>query len=148
MKQINKWQAEDGSEWTTREKCAKRDAMIDDVDVAMCALKPHPSDSGWEGYVQHTPDTVMACKRRLFNIANQEGVLKWWIDKQKKDYGKTDKSLIEECHASWFCRMLDGTHMPLDRAYSRLHCIDEQLREWEQPYFAVNQGSGKNICVG
>jgi hypothetical protein len=75
-------------------------------------------------------------REQLFAIANQDGVLKWWIDDQKKK-GQTDAELIA-CHPSWFCRMLDGGHAPLDRAYNRLCCIDEQNREWNQPYFAMN----------
>lgn len=27
------------------------------------------------------------------------------------------------------------------------NCIDEQFREWGQPYFAVNPDKGKQICI-
>ena len=148
MEQITKWKANDGSEWDSQEKCIARGRMIEDVDRAMAVLKPHPTDLNWEGYVQHDQKTLLECKRALFKISNQEGVLKWWIDKQKVEHGKTEKDLIESCHPSHFCRMLDGGNRPLDRGYSRLCCIDENLREWNQPFFALNPEKGKDLCVG
>ena len=148
MIEIVKWKANDGSEWGSQENCIARERMIEDVDRVMALLKPHPTELNWEGYVQHDLSSILECKHALFKIANQEGVLKWWIDEQKTKYGKTEKELIEDVHVSWFCRMLDGGNRPLDLGYTRLYCIDEKLREWNQPYFAMNPGKGIDRCVG
>jgi hypothetical protein len=148
MKKITKYRANDGSEWDTYKDALVREHMIDFVDSAMAKLKTTPGDSNWEGYVQHDKNTIFQCKKELFEIANQEGVLKWWIDSQINEHGKTVNELIEACHPSWFGRMLDGGHAPLSVAYRRLMCIDDLYREWNQPYYAINPGSGKEECVG
>lgn len=148
MKTITKYKADDGSEWDSAEKCVAREQMIVGVEKAMAVLKPHPTNLNWDGYVQHDQETLLECKRSLFKISNQKGVLKWWIDKQKVEHGKTEKDLIEDCHPSYFLRMLDGGNRPICSGYSRLAAIDENLREWNQPYFALNPGTGICRCVG
>jgi hypothetical protein len=122
--------------------------MITEVNRAMSLLKETPKECNWKGYVQQNATAVIRCKEMLFAIANQEGVLKWWIDRQKQDHGRSDFDLIHTTHASWFGRMLDGGHDPLGRAYSRLCSIDDQNREWNQPYFALNPSEGVPVCVG
>jgi hypothetical protein len=129
-------------------EAAVRENMIGAVAGAINTLKNRPSDPNFEGYIQQDEEQVMECKKLLFSIANTEGVLKWWIDKQIKNRGKTNCDLIKNCHPSWFGRMLDGGHQPLNQAYHRLCCLDDKFREWNQPYFAMNPGTGKRVCVG
>lgn len=148
MQTITKYRALDGSEWNTAADCIARDNLVAEVKLAMSVLKPTPTDMNWGGYVQQKPVDVRYCKEKLYEIANQEGILRSWIDRQKNEYGKTDKDLIEDTHPSWFGRMLDGGHRPLANAYSRLCCIDSEFREWEQPYYANNPGEGKLVQVG
>lgn len=148
MRAITQYQADDGSKWDSRSKCLARDEMISEVVQATLFLKPVPLTCGWNGYVQHSRDSILSYKRALYKIANREGVLKYAIDMQKNDHGKTDELLITQAHSSWFERFLDGDHGPLSRAYGRLSRIDEQDREWNQPYFAMNPGTGEDICVG
>jgi hypothetical protein len=138
MKKVTRYEAKDGSEWKTAEEAGFRDGLVGLCDVALSELKPTPKDCNWEGYVQQDADALFRTREKLFVIANQDGVLKWWIDSQKSDHGKTDYQLTHETHPSWFGRMLDGEHGPLDRAYWRMCCIDGQGREWNQPYFAKN----------
>lgn len=148
MKQVVKYVADDGSEWFSEDKCIGRDMMIAEVDRAMSGLKPRPQNGGFEGYIQHDRESVLKCKRMLFAIANRDGILKWWIDRQKNEHGASDESLVEQCHPSWFGRMLDGNHGPLEHAYGRLCAIDNEFREWNQAYFAANPGTGKMVCIG
>lgn len=142
MQIITKYKAKDGSEWDSELAATTREQLIDEVDKAMQPLGSTPREvSGeinTEGYVQQTKEVVLACKASLFDIANRPEILKTWIDRQKNENGKTDKSLIGEVHPSWFGRMLDGDCAPLGDAYQRLCCIDEQYREWNQGYFAKN----------
>lgn len=147
MKAITKYQAIDGSEWNSPEKAEARDRLVDSVNKIMAMLKPTPEKLNWDGYVQQNAATIAGVKERLYSLANVEGVLKWWIDSQKQGHGKTDYDLIHLCHPSWFCRMLDGDHGPLDRAYHRLCCIDVSGREWNQPFCANNPPS-PSVCVG
>jgi hypothetical protein len=137
MKTKIKFVANDGSEWDDENSAHFREDMVASVDAALSLLKPVPNDCNWKGYVQQDADAVRKVKTMLFNIANQKGVLKWWIDSQKREHGQTEAELID-AHPSWFGRMLDGSHRPLERAYGRLCCIDDQDREWNQPYFVTH----------
>lgn len=148
MKVETRFVANDGSEWKEEIQCLLRDRMISEVNEAMMELKPTPTECNWKGFIQQDPRAVLRCKSRLYDIANKEGVLKWWIDGQKQNHGKTDKDLIVDTHPSWFGRMLDGGHAPLSNAYSRLCAIDSGCREWNQPYYAANPGTGEPVCVG
>ena len=148
MKTITKYVADDGSEWGDEFAAKNRESLVLAVRDAMTFLKPTPNDLNWEGYVQQTPTLVLQCKCNLFAIANQDGILKCWIDRQKNDHGKTEEDLIVDCHPSWFGRILDGSCRPLETAYGRLCCIDEKCREWNQPYFALNPSKGRDVCVG
>ena len=107
------------------------------VGYAMALLKPTPLKSNWSGYLQQNHDAVLNCKRGLFLIANTKGILASWIADQIT-HGKTVEQLISETHPSWFGRMLDGGHRPLERAYGRLCCIDDLSREWNQPYYVAH----------
>jgi len=137
MEIITKYRANDGSEWDSEVKAAKRELLIAEVNAVMSLLPPVPTEPNWKGYIRHDKQTIRTVRQGLFFIDNREGILKWWYDQQKTDHGKTDKDFLE-CHPSWQCRMLDGSHRPLERAYGRLCCIDEYGREWNQPYFARN----------
>jgi hypothetical protein len=148
MEKVIRYKANDGSEWDSAGPCEARDEMIREVDAAMKLLKPTPNDCNWKGYVQQSEAAVTQCKELLYAIANREGVLKWWIDGQKREHGKTDSDFIYRVHASWFGRMLDGGHEPLGSAYGRLCSIDDKFREWNQPYYASHPEQGEMICVG
>jgi hypothetical protein len=134
VKQITKYQANDGSEWDTEDGAIQRDQMIEEVDRIMEPLGKRPTGHG--EFVQRDLRTVTIITAALFEIADRDGVLKWWIDGQRKAHGRTTRQLIHYTHPSWFLRMLDGNHDPLERAYGRLCCIDKRGREWDQPYFA------------
>lgn len=147
MEIVTRFKANDGSEWNTETECRAQDAMIVEVAAALAQLKPTPTDCNWDGYVQQNSAAVTRCKEMLYKIANRDGVLKWWLDSQKKNHNKTDADLIR-CHPSYFGRMLDGGHAPLSKAYIRLCCIDDAQREWNQPFYAINPDKGVMKCVG
>lgn len=134
MKQITKYEAIDGSQWDTEAEAIDRDRMVEDVNRIMAPLGERPTAHG--KFVQRDADTILVIKAALFEIADREGVLKWWLDGQRKDHGRTNLQLIRDTHPSWFGRMLDGGHEPLSNAYHRLCCIDKRHRESDQPYFA------------
>ena len=146
MKTVTRYVSDDGIEWQDQQSAETRDKMVADVADAMSELKQTPGTGNWEGYVQQSAAAVQRCREKLFEIANVEGVLKWWIASQKADHGKTDADIIA-FHPSWMGRVLDGQG-PLSAAYSRLCAIDRQHREWDQPYYAQNPGEGKDVCVG
>jgi hypothetical protein len=147
MQVVTRYVANDGSEWQDAESCTARDLLLAEVACAMVGLKDTPKECNWNGYVQQDPKVVRQCKWSLFQIANRDGMLKRWIDHQKTMHGMTDEKFLTEVHPSWFVRMSDGCG-PLEKAYSRLCNIDSEFREWNQPHYAMNPGSGEMVCVG
>lgn len=144
---IQKWKASDNSEWNSEADADARDEMIRSVNDAMSPLGPRDSrvERG-DGYFQHSEVALTRAKLALYEIA-KAGPLKWLIDDQINIHGKTDADMALRVHVSWFGRMLDGGCDPLERAYARLYCIDDQFREWQQPYYAINPGTGKQVRV-
>lgn len=150
IKTISKYVADDGSEWNEVSKAAFRNALIASVNMAMDNLKVRPDNiefANGHGYVQQDAESIKRCKQVLFEIANQDGVLKWWIDGQKEKFGSTDESFLTT-DPGWFGRMLDGSHAPLSRAYARFGCIDSQNREWGQPFYANHPEEAEVMEVG
>jgi hypothetical protein len=144
------WKATDGSQWKDEEAARKRDALCADVAEALLPLGAKPDGTDFAnggGFVQHTEAQVRRVRRELYSIANVKGILKWWFDSQREDHAQTEEALKMGIHPSWYRRMLDGAHAPLDRAYGRLNCIDGQFREWGQPYYADHPDEAKQVCL-
>lgn len=146
-KQISKWVANDGYEFTSQAAAEERDRLLVAVELAMRPLGPrYEFKCSGTGYVQHSAQAVEQAKLGLYELARKP--LKWWIDAQKEKHGKTDTELALHVHVSWHCRMLDGSCPPVERAYCRIMCLDEQHREWDQPFFAANPDKRRDeTCV-
>ena len=137
MKAIIKYQANDGSEWESEDKALEReDLLIMIEDITKACLKPTPRDGNWVGYVQQHPAAVLDYKHTLMRIAKQEGV-----------YGKcagceciwdADPKGIRHSGGIANRYIDDGGSEPLRRAWQRLSCMDENYREYNQPYYAIN----------
>lgn len=140
--------ANDGSEWKTEEEALLRDSMFSRVENIMASLKPVPKDGNFEGYVQQYPSTIEEVKRRLLLVVLDSSWLAKDIRSCMAEKGWSQEEFTRNVHAAWFCRMLDGTRCPLSNAYYRLYRIDDQGREWNQPYFALNPGKGVQECIG
>lgn len=139
MEQVIKYKANDGSEWTTAEKARERDVLFAACEAAMGELKHVPSDMRCGWYVQQDLEALRRTKQRLFDIANtSKGILKRWIDQQMQNHSKTEYQMVHEVHVSLYSQMLDEDDGPLCSAYHRLRCIDDQCREWNQPYYVDN----------
>ncbi len=142
---IQKWQAIDGSEWITADEAVARETLLHSVAVALASLGERDKRlENNEGYIQHSEYAVRAAKLAVHEIA-KAGALKWWFDEQREKHGKSDEDLALRVHVSWQMRMLDGDCEPLNRAYFRLSTIDDQFREWQQPYYANNPDEGKQV---
>jgi len=140
------WEADDGSRWDDAAAARKRDDLIKEVDAAMRPLGKRHRGKGCDfenggGYVQHKPSAVAEARANL--LVPTRRVLAWWFEDQMKRF-KKDPSGADP---SWFCRMLDGGHAPLDRAWSRLMCIDAKGREWGQPYYATHPDAATQVEI-
>jgi hypothetical protein len=138
---IQKWIANDGSEWRSEREALKRDELLQAVDVALQPLGPRIENS--REYRQHSPATVRVVRLALYVLVKP--YLQWAIDAQKEK-GWSDERIAMEGSYGWFGRMLDSSCAPLELAYGRIGCIDESNREWQQPYYASNPPKDA-VCI-
>jgi hypothetical protein len=143
MKTISKFVADDGVEFFQREECEKYEALTARIALVMSAFPAKPKDDGCNfanghGYFQHEAATFYRVREALLLIA-KEVTPHRWID---------DCIADKNAHPSYVSRILgDYACRPLSDAWYRFNCIDSQLREWGQPYFAMNPKDGKLICL-
>jgi hypothetical protein len=133
MKTIKKFQADDGTEFTKESDCIAHEALCAEIDEIMRKLPNRPDDSGCKfsngyGFLQHDPKTFWAVRDELLRIGNRLIPHKWF------DQALEDRT----AHPSWVGRLIGESSRPLDRAWSRIMCVDSNLREWGQPFYANN----------
>ena len=141
MKIITKYQAVDGSEWPSETKATQRDSLCSKVTAVMEPLgETHPGVKAGKGWFQHDPEVVLTARDGVLDICREE--------KLHEDYpvfmypGRL-------CHPfSAVGRILSDIGGPLDQAWYRFMCIDEQGREHPQPYFVLTGAASLHVCVG
>lgn len=124
-KQVTVFVAEDGTEFTDREKCAAYERDSANIARMLKPLGARPTSvyfANGEGYIQHDRDTVTAVHRDLMRHFADTG------------YG-----------FGFLGRYLSDNDSPYYVVWSRLSCIDELGREWGQPYYALNPHKGKQV---
>lgn len=133
MQRIQKFKADDGAEFPTEAECLEYEALCAEIAEVMATLPKRPDDDGCRfsnghGYLQHTPEKFWPVRDALLRIGNRLMPHKWF------EQALADKTV----HASWCGRLIDETSSPLMRAWYRVMCVDKELREWGQPYYADN----------
>lgn len=131
MEQIIKWRARDGVEFSSIDECATYEVLCDNVEKALADLPSEPLAHGTCRAINS--DIVIKFQReivRLFRIAvpylaDDKHTL--WAFTATRPAGQT---LIG--------RYIDDVApAPIRRAWFRVMCIDQQFREWSQPYYAI-----------
>ena len=105
---IQKFRADDGTEFNTEAECDSHEALCADVATILATLNPRPNNSGFNnggGYVQQSAESFGAAHAALLIVAN---------------------------------RCINGHPRPevVSKAWLRIMCTDKNFREWGQPYFA------------
>lgn len=146
MRPVTQYEASDGSIWHTESDALFRDTLCEKVKKAMTPLGdrpelPHCGFENGDGYYQHAQSEVRRAKENLLALVKEYG---WeWEGLKNAKCPQIDVG------ADWFARILDGCQqVPLTRAYGRLMCIDNQGREWGQPYFTSHPDEAKQVCLG
>lgn len=127
MKAIIQYQSDDGHIFNTEAEALAQEVLCRQIALATLPLGPRcdlPGFSSGCGYLQHDPQAVKVCEsvfRRLVPCDD-----------------KTPISAIGRFH-------LDGETArtrALHKLYWRLSCIDDQSREWGQPFYAMHPEEG------
>lgn len=131
MKQITKFQASDGAEFSTEKNCNDYENIIREVKRIMKPLGPLPKDkscnfANGRGYIPHDPELVERLKKELV------------------EYGRKVLHIDGDVSYGQFGRYADDSGVsPLYRAWSRLANCDKRGREWGQQFYANNPNEGK-----
>ncbi len=142
MKQITKYQAVDGSEWTVKDDAEKRDALCEKVARVMSTLEDPPQGvKDGKGWFQHSLEAVNQAKDAIMEICRQEGFA---------EHFPAFNNPGRDCHPlSVIGRILNDYGGPLDKAWARFARIDGQGREHQQPFYAYTNGPlPEHVCVG
>jgi hypothetical protein len=141
METIQKFKAIDDCEFTNKDECIKYELLIEIVDSIMNTLPKKPdscSFSNGSGYLQHDKTILRNAKINLLTIC-KEYIDHDWIQQTIDD---------ENVHPSYVGRLLgDYGIKPLNKAWYRFQCIDSNLREWGQPYYASNPNEAEQVCL-
>ena len=124
MKIIEKYVANDGTEFRNGKDALHRDELLNSISSIEKLLPTRPDDANFangHGYIQHKYETIEKVKGFLYELCLIES-----------------PSLSEYNFDSYgFVRSLDDSSSPLYKLYYRIvMCVDDQLREYGQPYFA------------
>lgn len=148
MKQIAKWKADDGAEFNDEAACAAYESLCAEVAGVMARLPPRPDDAGCRfsnghGYLKHDPVVWLGVQRDIARIGR--------------------RSFTDECATRHFNFVIDGDKplghtmigrfiddgcpRPVYRAWSRLMCVDQEYREWGQPYYALHPDQAEHVAL-
>ena len=139
MMPVTRFRANDGSEHQTPEAAKERDAVVAAIHEVEAPLGQRLDDCKFTnggGYVQHDPKAVRQVTVNLLRLAVIE-MPRWAADRPEMFNAATFRP------GGFLGRLLDDSRSPLYRLYCRLWCIDEQNREWGQPYYAANPSAAK-----
>ena len=136
MQIVTKYRAIDGSEWDTADQAMDRDNLCAAVADAIAELGEPLSSAffGGGGYRQHDLATVLSAKQRIVRLA-----------KIHTGHGVFDHPAADIHPFSIAGQILDDVGGPLRKAWRRFMCIDDQGREWGQPYFGLHPTEGQQI---
>jgi hypothetical protein len=146
MKTITKYETEDGSIFSDPDKAQNYEYLCANLMLAARDhLKELPTGSdrmeflNGGGYLQHEPALVQSYREAVCDAAldffQKGGACEQWFKEVRE--GKR--------HISHVGRLVDDSgEKCLKNAIHRLMCIDPNWREWGQPYYAMNPGTGKD----
>ncbi len=137
---ITKYLTDDGSEFSSYREAKQHESLTQELAVVMKPLGKRPDSLDFlsgKGYKQHLAEDFLNVQRALVAIAAR--TIEW--------FAKYDAAEIHQ--DSQAGRILDE-HGPdcVSNAWARLRCIDDQCREWGQPYYANHPEKGEQIEVG
>lgn len=145
MKYVVQYQANDGSLFDSYEKATERDQeLIVIEEITKACLKPVPKECNWKGYVQQHGPAVLDYKRTLMRIARTHA---FGVSKECDCIWDMDPSVV---HARGIAgRYIDDSgHVLLNRAWHRLMCMDEDFREYNQPFYVTHKSEAGEVCRG
>ncbi len=125
MKEITKYQSNDGIEFSTVEECREHENLCDEIEAVMSVLPTGDTEvvNGCD-YIQHNISDFMSVREQILKIAHRY-TDNFWIHKSiEKDnvHPGHAKKIIDEC-----------CPVPIRNAWYRIYCTDKNLKEYPIP---------------
>lgn len=140
MEVITRYKAYDGVEFTDEKLCHEHERNCDTASNIMVSMPEKPDDCGFSnggGYLQHDKDLLLKIRNEFLGFAKRYTGHKWIQETIDKGF---------DVHSSYAGRILDEcTPQSINRHWHRFMCIDDQGREWGQPYYANNPDKGDQV---
>ena len=141
MEEIRMFRASDGTLFSAKEECAGYEKIATEIDRIMSVLPKEPRDgkchfANGGGYIQLDWRDLKYVVVNLAYTYLQQNPDSRWHDM----LSGTPTEL-------WRHRQAIARSMQDSQFYSpwyRLMCVDENYRQWGQPYYASNPGTGDN----
>lgn len=134
MKQVVRYQSDDGTIWLTEGEALKRDSLRAKIKEGLSWLKSC-NESSFEGYYQQSLLQVSKVRILAIELSREEYKSDVWdVAPEKIDPGMAMRYLPDYC--------------PINDLWSRLQCIDDKGREWEQPYYVNHPDKTTMVKLG
>lgn len=138
MEKILMFKSNDGELFKTKQKCENHETKINKIKKVMSTLNELPKKNNCnfangDGFVRQNIEVV--CKA-MIDIVNIAGI------KKHPDFISNPFN----CRRGSIGRYIDDSgNSILYRAWYRFMCMDDECREWGQPYYAINPDKGQQI---
>lgn len=131
MERINLFKTIDGKTFSSEEQALEYEDMIKEInDFLLGFAECEDIDfMNGNGYIQHPPGTRDKMGKKLVELSNR------WF--------KPDEPFINFTY--YLGRIIDDNQMKcLNKLSYRVMCIDNEDKEWGQPYYALNKETRKD----
>lgn len=142
MKAITKYVSNDGREFMDEQSCLKHEALKLRIKEIISQLYDIPDNTGFSngsGYVQQNKYVVEKVKNEIIDLIKENS--------NDKEYQKTiELHRNSKPRLGWISYCLSD-NSPFNNCWHRLMCMDDDFKEWGQPYFAMNPEQGTQIRI-
>ncbi len=142
MKVISKYISNDNIEFSNEVDCREHELNYIIASNIVNKLEPIPENDGCSfgnghGYIQQDNNNVIKYRNEFLEFIKRYTTFKWvqeTIDNPNS-------------HLSWVTRAIGDSNCPhtIYRMWSRFTCIDNEGREWGQPFYATNPNQAEQI---
>jgi len=140
MKTITKYIADDKREFTNEADCVDHEWNCVHVESIMMGLPPSIDDtkfSNGSGYIQHDRESLLEVRNKFLEFVKRYTKHEWIQQSIDKGF---------DAHPSWVGRILsESAPSSIAKHWYRFSCIDKDLREWGQPYYADHPNDAKQV---
>lgn len=130
MNIITKYKAVDGKEFVTELECRNHESHIEQASevnkILPSAVDDNCSFVNGDGFIQQSPEDIAQFKKSLADLIGQkmgEEVKLKFLFNSRGIAGR----IIDDSGETYIYKLM-----------TRLHCIDEQNREWGQVFYAIH----------